>query len=119
MANLLLSDWQELMREAQEGIRACAEISDGVSAIYAFLVSFTDRYRAVFQSVAMPLVGETYAQRHQMLRGQIAAMLMELLERFGTHPTEMSQAILAECLLAGAMEHWDFTELYAELKRLL
>lgn len=119
VASLLLSDWLEALRRAEKSAADCAELAEGLEAVYAAFLSFSDRYLAVFQSTAMPLGGEAYAKRHRELRGQIIGVLRGLLERFDRRPDEFSYVILAESILTATGENRNFSELYAVIKKLL
>ncbi|MCM1188749.1 MAG: TetR/AcrR family transcriptional regulator [bacterium] len=119
VASLMLSDWLEVLRRAGESAAGCSELKEGLEGVYAAFLSFSDRYRVIFQATDMPLGGEAYAKRHKELRGQIVEVLQTLLERFDRHPDEMTCIILAESILTATGENRNFSELYAVIEKLL
>lgn len=119
VANVLLEDWLAQMETARQQAQEAASIEQGMAAVYAQILTFTDRYRKFFHESTLPLGSTAYEQRHFQLRGQIQAVLGLLLDRFGGDATPITLTLVAECLLTGTAENWTFEEFYPSLKKLI
>ena len=119
VASAMLDDWLGAIGRAGACLRRCESVADGFEAIYGAIIWFTEKYSPIFHENAIPLAGGAYTQRHIQLRGQIASLIIELTERFGSAPEPTALAVIAEALLAGAAEDWSFAELFAVIQKLL
>lgn len=118
VANVLLEDWLAQMETANRQAQAAESAEQGMAAVYAQILMFTDRYRKFFHESTLPLGSSAYEQRHFQLRGQIQAVLEPLLERFGGDTSPVTLTLVTECLLTATAENWTFEELYPSLKKL-
>lgn len=105
IASVMLGDWLEALAKMD---RACAQAgtaAEGYTAIYAAIRGFSHIYREVWAQFAQTggSSGEIDS-RHLMLRNQLVERIVPLLERTGQAGITDIAPILAETVLAAAVQ---------------
>lgn len=103
-AVLILSDWTTVLRQMEASVDSAADMPAGVEGIFRALRGFVERQQDIWQEFLRTggrIVGEN---RHQKLREQIAGNLSRLADRFGYKVVGEIAPLLAETVLAAAMQ---------------
>ena len=116
IATFMADDWQKGVDE----IRSCSsnEPRELLLSVYNMLSKFIEAHRMLFlDSDATKVFYTVFAERHKMLRDQIADLILPVCEN-GTDPEFRSQFV-AEALLTWTTAGKSFDEIYSVIEKLI
>ena len=116
IATFMVNDWQKGIEE----IRGCGENDprELLENIYNMLSGFIETHRTLFSdSDAMKVFYTVFAERHRMLRDQIAEILLPICKNADS-PSFLAQFV-AESLLTWTTAGKPFEEIYSIIEKLL
>ncbi len=105
IAHSILQDWVAALAEMDDAVAAAASPAQGVVGMYAAIVRFADVYRELFGQFARTGgSADVVGSRHVMLRTQLVQRIEGLRSRLcPTQPASLA-VLLAETVLAAAMQ---------------
>lgn len=116
IATFMAEDWQKGMDEISN-----ADISDPrvlLLKVYNMLADFADTHRKLFSdSDATKVFYTVFAERHKMLRDQIAALILPICRESET--PEFLSEFIAEALVTWITSGRSFEEIYNVIKKLI
>ncbi len=102
VASIMAEDWLVSLNAMQNACVTAPTVEQGVRAIYDAIREYANKYEPIWTEYkGMP---NGFGQRHIMLRSQLSNLLVELLERFGYEDDTEPVPLLAETVLACAMQ---------------
>ena len=105
MAAVMIQDWHKAMSLMEKSSQKAQSFTEGAEGIYEALCRFIDTYRNVWMNYS---VAGNYAVmhegRHKELADEITVYVRSLLERFAQEKDLGMDRILAENILAAAMQ---------------
>lgn len=107
VASVMMEDWQMALEKMSDGFCFSHSVKDGFETIYNAIVDFGLIYEVVWFQFSMAENGNVQKEirdRHQMLRKQISNKMKDVLVMFGKEINEGQIDLLAEAVLAAAME---------------
>lgn len=105
VASVMLVDWQQALRQMDDRCAAAGDIPQGILAMHGAISGFAALYRPVWnQFSAAGGSSDALNSRHRMLRGQLEQRLGGLLTRFGREGDMVLAPLLAETILAAAVQ---------------
>lgn len=105
VALVIMEDWVRVMEKMRYAASGSSSFADGMCGIYNALEEFVRQYRDVWEQYSQ-LGGSSTAisSHHRMLRDQITGYIGALMERFDTLQNMSLAPLLAETVLAAAMQ---------------
>ncbi len=105
VAQIMMEDWRAVLGQLEAAAREAASLPDGLDAMRRFIVAFVRRYEGVWdQYTQAGGSGGVVALHHAQLRRQIAAHIATLTSRCADPPLRELAPLLAETLLASAVQ---------------
>lgn len=105
VAQIIMEDWVIALKRMAEAAEGSASAVDGMCGIYLALVAFVEQYQDVWAQYSQAGGSSgVIASHHMMLRGQIAEQIQRLYERLAQPRLVTLAPLLAETLLAAAMQ---------------
>ena len=100
VAAVMAEDWRGLTAGMRESFSRSAGILEGVMAMYDAIEAFSKLYAPAWSQYGAAPAG--FGERHLMLRGQLSALLLELVTRHGRAEDAALCPLVAETVLACA-----------------
>ena len=100
VAAVMAEDWRGAMAGLRESFTHSAGILEGVMAMYDAVEAFSRLYAPAWSQYGAAPAG--FGERHLILRGQLSALLLELITRHGRSEDAALCPLLAETVLACA-----------------
>lgn len=117
VASIMAEDWLTSLQEMRQSCQIAATIEQGVRSIYCAIGDYVQTYEKVWKAYKGVLSG--FGERHVLLRSQLSGLLSDLLERHGRKDDVELCPLLAETVLACAMQKdIDFMVLSKTVQRL-
>lgn len=105
VAQVIMEDWVIALKRMEELARESTTVADGMCGIYRALMAFIEQYQDIWTQYSQAGGSSSViASHHMMLRGQIAAQIQQVLEGNGKPELVALAPLLAETLLAAAMQ---------------
>ena len=102
VASIMAEDWLIFLKTIKEDCAVVLSLEQGIKVMYDAIKEYTKIYEPIWQEYkGMP---SGFGQRHLILRGQLSDLLVELLGRFGHDQDYKLCPLLAETVLACAMQ---------------
>lgn len=117
VASVMAEDWMEALEAMKKGCDEAVDVEQGVRAIYDAVEAFSRVYEPIWSGYkGLP---SEFGMRHLMLRGQLSRLLASLLKRLGRGEDARLCPLLAETILACALQKdIDYPELSEAVRRL-
>ncbi len=117
VASIMAEDWKLLLERARSAAPSGAR--ETVRLVYDLLKRFLEEHRTLFSDPgAARKYSLVFSERHGLLRGQIADLLLPLCPGGSTEPAFLAQFI-AESLITWCTAGVPFEELYPVVEKLL
>lgn len=101
-ASIMAEDWMDTLAGMRRGCDSAPDVTGGVRAVHDAIAAYAEKYEPIWaQYGGMP---SGFGERHLLLRGQITAVLDRLLERFSLAHDPDFTSLLAETVLACAIQ---------------
>ena len=100
VAAVMAEDWRNAMAGLRESFARSAGILEGIVAMYNTIEAFSKLYAPAWSQYGS--APASFGERHLMLRGQLSALLEELVTRHGREEDAALCPLLAETVLACA-----------------
>lgn len=105
VALVIMEDWTRALAGMGRASEESADVADGMCGIYRALTAFIEEYQDIWAQYSQTGgSSNAIASHHLMLRGQIAAQIQRLLEQCGQTQLSALAPLLAETVLAAAMQ---------------
>lgn len=105
VAQVIMEDWVIALKRMEELARESTTVAEGMCGIYRALMAFIEQYRDIWAQYSQAGGSSSViASHHMMLRGQIAVQIQQVLEGNGKPELVALAPLLAETLLAAAMQ---------------
>lgn len=105
VALVIMEDWTRALAEMGRAADDSADMTEGMCGIYRALMAFIEEYQDIWSQYSqMGGSSNVIASHHLMLRGQIASQIQRLTEQFGQPKLAELAPLLAETVLAAAMQ---------------
>lgn len=102
VASIMAEDWFVSLNTMKKSCKTALSVEQGIKAIYDSIKIFVIKYEPIWKEYnGMP---NGFTQRQVMLRGQLSNLLVELLELLGRKEDIELCPLLAETILACAMQ---------------
>lgn len=105
VAQVIMEDWVAALERMARTAKECTSIADGMCGIYRVLMTFVEEYQDVWTQYSQAGgSSNVIASHHMMLRGQIAAQIQKIFERFEAAELDRFTPLLAELVLVAVMQ---------------
>ncbi|MCI8713446.1 MAG: TetR/AcrR family transcriptional regulator [Ruminococcus sp.] len=105
VAQVIMEDWVAALERMAQTTKECVSVADGMCGIYQALMAFIEKYQGIWTQYSQAGgSSNAIASHHMMLRGQIAVQIQSVLGRFEETNLERFAPLLAELVLAAAMQ---------------
>lgn len=105
VALVIMEDWTRALDEMSKAAEESTDAADGMCGIYRALMAFIEEYQEIWTQYSQTGgSSNVIATHHLMLRGQIASQIQRLLEQCGQTQLSALSPLLAETVLAAAMQ---------------
>ncbi|MEF2966979.1 TetR/AcrR family transcriptional regulator [Paenibacillus sp. M1] len=105
VAYIMLEDWEIALRTMRQYCESTKNFLEGFSRIYDGIIGFSELYKPVWGEYSFTGNAKySFAERHRLIRGQIADLVRTLLLRFGQQRGDGMCDFLAESLLTVAVQ---------------
>lgn len=105
VASVMLADWLQTLQQMDADCAAVQNMPQGVLAMHGEIAAFAGVYRPVWnQFSAVGGSSDALNSRHRQLRGQLEQRLLALLARFDRQQDADLVPLLAESILAAAVQ---------------
>lgn len=118
IASFMLEDWQECIREMKQ--ENASDKSSLLRGIYVSLNGFAHTHASLFRdSDAAKTFATVFAERHKLLRDQLADIIMPICEKTTHADKRFLAEFISESLLTWTMSGKSFEEIYSILNLLV
>ncbi|MBQ8321164.1 MAG: TetR/AcrR family transcriptional regulator [Clostridia bacterium] len=118
IAAYMLEDWNESMSEMRK--KSSLDAKTQIFLIYDTLLRFIDEHRALFcDKDATKAFALSFADKHKILRLQIAEQIIPLCERAGVKNKDFTATVIAEIILTFTSSGVSFNDIYEAVSKLL
>lgn len=117
VASIMAEDWFISIKNMSDSCKKASTVEQGVSAIYYAICEYVQTFEKLWTEYKGVVSG--FGERHVLLRNQLSKLLSDLLERLGHGEDIELCPLLAETVLACAMQKdIDYPVLSKTVKRL-
>lgn len=117
VASIMAEDWLTSLKRMQNSCEMASTVEQGVRSIYHAIGEYVQTYENVWREYKGVLSG--FGEHRILLRNQLSELLSDLLERLGRKEDIQLCPLLAETVLACAMQKdIDYSVLSKVIKRL-
>jgi len=102
VASIMAEDWHKSHKNMQKSCKTASNVEQGVRVIYKEICDYVQTYEKIWSEYKGML--NSFGQRHVMLRSQLSDLLSALLERLDRKEDMELCPLLAETVLAGAIQ---------------
>lgn len=105
VALVMMEDWTQALSDMAGCVQKSESVTQGMCGIYQALQSFVEKYRDVWtQYSQMGGSSSAISSHHMILRSQIDEQIQKLMENFEQQQLLGLSPLLAEMVLAAAMQ---------------
>jgi len=102
VASIMAEDWLASLKKMQNSCEIASTVEQGVRSIYCEIGEYVQTYENVWKEYKGVL--SSFGEHHVLLRSQLSELLSDLLERLGRKEDLELCPLLAETVLACAMQ---------------
>ena len=115
IASFMVDDWKQCLEKMKQESSENAE--KFFRCIYSSLVEFTEKHSSLFRDIdAAKVFAAASAERHKMLRGQLADIMLPLCNHSNNR---FLAEFISESFITWTMADKSFDEIYSVIKLLL
>lgn len=105
VARVMMTDWRKALRQMEMAAQASRTLREGMDGLYQAISTFVARYQSIWHQYAQTGgTGGVIASHHAQLRNQVAGQLEALLRRTADEELCPAAPLMAEMLLAAAVQ---------------
>ncbi len=117
---VVLEDWLEAYGEMSRCADCAPSLSDGLEHIYAKMRQFVDSHQYLTSFDQRKASADfSYDKMHMLLRGQIEALLRQLLEHTGVRAEPDTVVFVAESILNCSVKKYEYPQIASAFMKLL